>query len=112
MIRRSLRFCARALNFLARESPRVVRLEPTGRSRGAVVLSYLTDAFDTDTTRHYHTNRWECATMAHNFTQAGYRVEVIENTDTRYRPPPDCVALVDLHSNLERLATLAPTGAR
>ena len=92
---------------------RVVRLPAApGRSRGTVVLSYLTDCFAGDAAAHYHTNRWECRCMARVLTAAGYQVDAIDTGNQRYRPPADCAAVIDLHSNLERLAALVPPTTR
>jgi glycosyltransferase involved in cell wall biosynthesis len=92
---------------------RVVRLPAApGPRRGTVVLSYLTDCFAGDPAAHYHTNRWECRCMARVLTDAGYHIDAIHTANLRYRPPADCAAVIDLHSNLERLAALVPSRAR
>ncbi|MBI2517776.1 MAG: glycosyltransferase [Opitutae bacterium] len=50
--------------------------------------------------------------MARLLQEAGYAVEVINHDNRHHLPPPDCVAVIDLHSNLERLAAAAPKHAR
>jgi len=93
--------------------PAVVHLPAApGPVRGTVVLSYLTDCFSDAAASHYHANRWECRAMARAFNDAGYNVTAIDWQDRDFRPGADCVAIVDLHANLDRLAALAPTGAR
>lgn len=98
----------------ARASVPPVVLLPTSirPSRGTIVLSYLTDCFDPPAETHYHTNRWECRCIARALNAAGYNVAAIDWLDTAYVPPPDCVAIIDLHSNLARLAALAPAGVK
>jgi glycosyltransferase involved in cell wall biosynthesis len=76
------------------------------------VLSYLTDCFGADPAAHYHSNRWECRAIARAFTDAGFRVEAIDHAERRYRPPDDCAALIDIHSNLEHLAPQLPAAAK
>jgi glycosyltransferase involved in cell wall biosynthesis len=94
-------------------SPSVRRLPAMGGpARGRVVLSYLTDSFDSDPLQHYHTNRWECRCMARAFADASFDVDLINHDDRLYRPPGDCAAVIDLHSNLERLAPLVPAAAK
>lgn len=92
--------------------PAVVRLPAIGPARGTAVLSYLTDCFAGDPAAHYHPNRWECRCMARVLAEAGFAVDVINHDDRRYRPPADCAAVIDIHSNLERLAPLVAGSAR
>lgn len=93
--------------------PEVVRLPAKTRpAKGTVVLSYLTDCWAGDPAAHYHTNRWECACMARVLNDGGYDVAAIDWQNRTYVPPADCVAIIDLHSNLERLASLAPSSAK
>jgi glycosyltransferase involved in cell wall biosynthesis len=113
VLRRSFRLAARVFGRLATEPPRIVRLAPRQeKPRGSVVLSYLTDCFGPNPAAHHHSNHWECCTMARAFTDAGFRVEAIDYNESRYRPPGDCAALIDIHSNLERLAPLVPATAK
>jgi glycosyltransferase involved in cell wall biosynthesis len=113
MLRRIFSLAARAFGRLAASPPRVVRLASRQKNpRGSIVLSYLTDCFGPDPAAHYHSNRWECHAIARAFTDAGFRVEAIDGTEPRYRPPADCAALIDIHSNLERLSPLVPATAK
>jgi len=50
--------------------------------------------------------------MARSFVEAGFGVDAIDHTERHYTPPADCVAVVDLHDNLEHLAGLAPPAAK
>ena len=99
--------------FPAAETPAVVRLPaPGAKNRGTVVLSYLTECFQGDPARHYHSNRWECRCMARVLNEAGYAVDAVNHEHRDYTPPSDCVAIIDIHSNLEPLAQRGPKSAR
>ena len=91
--------------FLAPRSERVSLPARTARSRGKVVLSYLTAPFlekSGSAGPRGHTNWQEARVMAETWREAGYTVEVVSSSDSRYVPPDDAFALIDIHSNLER----------
>ena len=113
LLRRAFSLAARAFGRPAANPPRIVRLAPRQKNpRGTISLSYLTDCFGADPAAHYHSNRWECCAIARAFTDAGFRVEAIDYHESRYSPPGDCAAVIDLHSNLERFAPLLPATAK
>ena len=80
-------------------------IKPKGRSRGCVVISYLTwpfrDGWDSPKARG-HTNAFEVTVMAEAYRDLGFRVEVIDCDNTKYVPPRDCRIAIDIHGNLER----------
>ena len=91
--------------FFAPRAERVSLPARTPRSRGNVVLSYLTAPFlqkSVSTGPRGHTNWQEARVMAETWREAGYTVEVVSSTDSHYVPPDDAFALIDIHSNLER----------
>jgi glycosyltransferase involved in cell wall biosynthesis len=93
------------IRLLAAKRSKHLVLEPDGRAKGAVAISYLTwplvEGWDSPRARG-HTNAFEVAAMAKAWQQQGFRVEVCDHTDREYRPPPDCRVAIDIHGNLER----------
>lgn len=113
------RFSARALRMLARRCEIAVEhrtgrviLRPARRPLGSAVIFYLTDPFLHPATRdrHYHTNRWECATMADTFLEAGYVVEVVDYQAQHYRPPQDCAFAIDTEHSFDLFGPQLPAG--
>lgn len=82
-----------------------IRLLPSGKSRGTVVISYMrwpfVEGWDSPKARG-HTNAYECLKMAEAYRSLGCTVEAIDYTDTDYVPPADTLVAIDIHSNLER----------
>lgn len=82
-------------------------LAPEAPARGRVLLSYL--LFPPDVQGHtHHTNVWECWRIAQTWRELGFAVDVIDYTDTRFKPQKPYDVCIDIHSNLERLAPLLP----
>lgn len=106
--RRELRrVSGKLLRRLRRIEDRVVRLEPEGPPRGRVLLSYVVDPFclPPDAEPSYdHTHHWECREMARAWLEAGYAVDAVHWTNTRFEPEGTYDVLVDPRLNLERLA--------
>lgn len=91
--------------FFAPRAERVSLPARTVRSRGKVVLSYLTAPFlekSGSAGPRGHTNWQEARVMAETWREAGYTVEAVSSTDSRYVPSDEAFALIDIHSNLER----------
>lgn len=85
----------------------VVHLRPAGKVRGNVLLSYITLPFViSDRLLDAHTNRWECREMARLFLEQGYAVDVIDWTNTTFKPKKNYKFFIDIHNNLERLSPL------
>lgn len=69
------------------------------------MLSYLTAPFLNQSEGggpRGHTNWQECRVMAECWQAEGFRVQVIEANNSRYKPPLDAKVLIDIHFNLER----------
>lgn len=88
---------------------RVVSLRPEGApAHGRVLLSYIVDPFllpPGAEPSHDHTHHWECREMARAWLEAGYAVDAIHWTNTRFEPVAGTVydVLIDPRLNLERL---------
>ena len=83
----------------------VHRLFPKGKSRGTVVISYITwpfrEGFDVPRARG-HTNAFEVITMAQIYQELGFAVEVVDYDNETYVPPKDSSIVIDIHGQLER----------
>jgi glycosyltransferase involved in cell wall biosynthesis len=91
------------------------RIEPRGKSRGTVVISYITWPFREgwDSLRgRGHTNAYEVVVMAEAFTNEGFRVEVTDWKDRGFILPDDCRVVVDLHANLGHWQSRIPKGCK
>lgn len=91
----------------------VVRLNPLGKARGSVSISYLhwpfREGWDSPKARG-HTNAYEVVAMAEAFRDLGYRVEIVDCDNRTFVPAGDCKVAVDIHSNLERWDSVLPAG--
>lgn len=85
-----------------------VTLAPISRSKGAILLSYVTHPFTTskkELDRSPHTNPWECLLIAEILLEQGFAVDVIDWTNTTFIPKKDYAAVIDVNQNLERLTS-------
>lgn len=93
----------------------VISLTPQGKVRGHVLLSYVTHPF-TLTKKQLdaspHTNPWESLLIADIFLERGFAVDIIEWTNTSFLPKKKYHILIDIDSNLERLASLLPKSVK
>ncbi|MEK7621567.1 MAG: glycosyltransferase [Patescibacteria group bacterium] len=89
----------------------VIHLPATGKKKGEILLSYLTEPF-TCTPRECfsdpHTNKWECAEIARLFARRGYAVNIINFNNIKFIPQKKYVVCVDIAQNLERLTKYLP----
>lgn len=88
---------------------KAISLLPVSRTRGSVLLSYVTHPFaikKSELDQTPHTNPWECLIIAEILLERGFAVDVIDWTDTTFMPRKNYVAVIDVHQNLERLAPL------
>jgi hypothetical protein len=107
---------ARALKALFRSrlqpTQRVTTLPPGRRQlRGRALLSYIQEsvlANDNDPILDGHSNRWESREIGRILSDLGYRTDVIDYKDDGFRPGREYDVLVDIHSNLQRLAQNLP----
>jgi glycosyltransferase involved in cell wall biosynthesis len=87
----------------------VITLNPVIKSRGVVLLSYLTNPFRFHISQSFlysHTNQWECVQIAQAWMDKGYSVDVIDWNNDHFIPKKDYSVFIDIHSNMERLAPL------
>lgn len=107
---RAFRWLARRCAIVVERRTQQVHLLPKTASRGRVALFYLTDPWRYPETRdkHYHTNRWECATMADTFLEAGYAVDIVDYLSRHYQPPADCFFAIDTEHSFELFAAKLP----
>lgn len=74
------------------------------KGKGLVVLSYLREPFLglPESDARGHTNWQECRAIAATWQSYGYSVDIVDWHDSRYRPPSNTVAVIDIHQNLEQ----------
>lgn len=86
---------------------RVVCLEPKGSARGRALFSYIIDPFllaAEGELPYSHTHFWESWTMARCLVEQGFRVDAISWVDQSFQPEGAYDLVVDVRTNLERLA--------
>ena len=87
----------------------MVHIPTKGKPKGYVLLSYITDPF-IFTPREYptnpHTNYWECSEITRLFSIRGYAVDVIDASNTTFKPHRQYKAIIDIKHNLEILSPL------
>ncbi len=83
-------------------------LLPPGQSRGRALLSYLTDPFLGLAADGLpgHSNRWESREIGRLLAELGYIVDVIDYRDTAFVPRISYDVIIDIATNLQRLAPL------
>lgn len=93
---------------LFRVHKKTIHLHPHGKSRGNVLLSYITYPFLVDKKKDMtgHTNYFEARAMADEFLSRGYAVDVIDTTNASFIPKKNYDFFIDTHDNMERLAPL------
>jgi hypothetical protein len=104
---RARRAVARWLRRLRGVERRIVRLEPGGEANGRVLLSYVVDPFllsSEEAISHSHTQDWESWAMARTWLDLGFAVDAIHWTNRDFVPDASYDVLIDVRSNLERLA--------
>jgi len=76
-------------------------------SRGSVLLSYLSDVLlwpDDKVNFLGHSAFWECKEIVNIFNRMGYDVDVINWSDNSFLPAKKYDVIIDIDSNLQRLA--------
>ncbi len=84
-----------------------ISLQPVGKSRGRVLLSYILEPFllkPNETLSTRHSNYWECHEIARIFLDRGYEVDVIDAHNRTWLPKKQYDFFIDIDKNLERLA--------
>ncbi len=103
---RSLRIAGR--KWLGRGA---IRLRSPGKPSGWALLSYLIDPFVSRVNRSgWHSNWWECRQIAQTFLDLGMGVDVVDWHDESFVPSKDYRILVDIGTNMPRLAPLMKSG--
>jgi len=72
--------------------------------RGDVLLSYLVSPLRWDiANKHFwgHSNKWECAEIAHIFNKCGYSVDAVQFDDNTFKPYKKYDIVFDIHKNLQ-----------
>ncbi len=84
----------------------VISFYPKILNRGRILLSYMTLPFinKTEDILNGHTNVWECRDIVNSFLEEGYIVDVIDWKNNKFIPKTKYDYIIDIHSNLERLA--------
>ncbi|MCU0289795.1 MAG: glycosyltransferase [Acidobacteria bacterium] len=93
----------------------IITLTPKNKSRGRVLLSYLTNHFRFHINKSYiysHSNQWECTQIAQAWLDNGYTVDIIDWDNNHFIPKKDYEFFIDIHSNMERLAPLMKEDCR
>jgi glycosyltransferase involved in cell wall biosynthesis len=89
---------------------KTLSLQPGGRPRGRVLLSYLNPSvfkLSPEAPEFYwHVNVWECREMARTFVDMGYIVDAISWRNRVFTPKVAYSVFVDVRFNMERLAGL------
>lgn len=90
-------------------------IQPAGKSRGTVLLSYIVDPFlrkpGAEISRD-HTHHWESHQIAQTFLDRGYAVDVISYQNRRFAPEKPYRFFVGARNNFERLAEHLPADCR
>lgn len=93
----------------------IVHIRATGKKKGDILLSYITEPFTRAPREHFtdpHTNKWECAEIARLFTIRGYAVDVINFNNTKFIPRKKYTVCVDIMQSLERLTKYLPANCK
>ena len=105
--RRLGRLSQRLTRRLLRTDQRLARLRPDGSVRGRVLFSYILDPLlrhPQEPRDHDHTNVWESWRMAESWRRQGFAVDAISWTNHQFQPQDRYDFLIDVRTNLERLA--------
>ena len=82
-------------------------MRPRARSKGRLLLSYLTAPFEDPSillSFTGHSNHWECFQIGQTFLDLGYEVDVINWNDEELPRGRDYSVCIDIHRNLENFA--------
>ena len=88
---------------------KVISLKPKTKSKGNVLISYITSPFisqNKSLISMSHTNIWECYNIVKTFLEYGYSVDVIDWYNNNFIPKKNYKVFIDIHSNLERISPL------
>lgn len=93
----------------------IVHVPAVGMKKSNVLLSYITEPFTCTPWERFtdpHTNKWECAEIAHLFAIRGYAVDIINFNNTKFIPRKKYAVCVDIMQNLEHLSKYLPTNCK
>lgn len=89
----------------------LISIKPASRKRNYALLSYVIHPFIVTKEELYrspHTNPWECLIIAEILLERGFHVDIIDWTNTGFKPKKKYDIVIDVHQNLERLAPYLP----
>ncbi|MBX3348439.1 MAG: glycosyltransferase [Nitrospira sp.] len=90
---------------------RPISLQPEGRSKGEVLLSYFQQPFlvaNGQGILNTHSRYWESYQIADTFLRLGYAVDVIDWDNGVFTPAKPYRVFVDPRHNMQRLAPMLP----
>jgi hypothetical protein len=85
----------------------VVHVPATGKKKGVVLISYITEPFTKtpwESLSNLHTNYWECHETARLFSVRGYAVDIINWDNHAFIPKKQYKVCIDIQNNLEHLS--------
>ena len=85
----------------------IISIRPTLNKKGHVLLSYVKHPFvitKKEFNQSSHTNLYECLIITEIFLERGFAVDIIDWTNKKFVPKKKYDIVIDIHSNLERLA--------
>jgi hypothetical protein len=98
----------RKIEFKLRAS---INLSPKKPNLKKALMSYVVHPFiisKDELNRAPHTNPFECLEMSDALLEAGYEVDVINWTDTKFIPKKSYDLIIDVHQNIGRLKDVLP----
>lgn len=97
---------------LSRKLFGVITIKPQKNpTKGWVLISYVTHPFaitKEELLKSPHTNPWECMEISNIFLERGFAIDVIDWTNTTFKPKKPYRIVIDVYQNLERLTPILP----
>lgn len=83
---------------------RIWTIKPKTPEKGRVLLSYTTLPFVSPNSLGGHSNRWECKRIAEIWSERGYSVDIVDFSNSSFKPRRRYNFCIDVENALERLA--------
>ncbi len=99
------------INKISNKFRGVVHLRASGKKKGDVLISYITEPFTIKPGNNFpnlHTNYWECYEIARLFSIRGYSVDIINWDNYNFIPRKNYRVCIDTQNNLEHLVKFLP----